>query len=188
MGLDAVLARSLAERPGYPDVGATRAAALDGAPLPAGWKHLRHSEVVGSGPGALDAAGECIRGWGMHRGAGITVTASAPVADVGVTTVSGIGVGPLRLAAPCRVLWVVDEPTVRGFGYGTLAGHPETGEEAFVARLGDDGEVRMTVLAFSRSGRWYTRAAGPLVRVFQAVAARAYVRAVRRACTRSAGS
>ena len=189
MALQTVLARSLAAVPGYPDVGATRAAALDGAPLPAGWNHLRHSGSVGTGPAALEAAEECIRRWGMHRGSGITVAASADRADVGVTMVSGIGLGPLRLSAPCRVLWTTDDaadPDVRGFGYGTLPGHPETGEEAFVARLGADGVVRMTVLAFSRPGPWYVRLAGPVVPLLQGLAARAYVRAVRRACARAA--
>lgn len=181
MSLQTVLDRSLAAEPSYPDRGATRAAALDGAPLPAGWNHLRHTVRVGHGPAALAAAGRCIRGWDMHRGAGITVAASAPEADVGVTTVSGIGAGPFRLAAPCRVLWTVDEPDRVGFGYGTLPGHPEVGEEAFVARADADGVVWFTVLAFSRSGRWYTRLAGPLVRVFQRLAARAYARSVRRA-------
>ncbi len=187
MALQATLTRSVTAEPGYPDLGATRAAALDGAPLPAGWNHLHRSGPVGRGRGALDVAEECIRRWEMHRGAGLTVAATADRAAVGVTMVSGIGVGPLRLAAPCRVLWTTDDaghPDVRGFGYGTLPGHPETGEEAFVARLGEDGVVRMTVLAFSRPGPWYVRLAGPVVPVLQGVAAGAYVRAVRRACTR----
>lgn len=183
MSLQTVLDRSIGAEPAYPDLGATRAAALDGAPLPGGWSHLRHTARVGHGPEALAAAGRCIRGWGVHRGAGITVTASAPVADVGVTTVSGIGVGPLRLAAPCRVLWTVDEPGRVGFAYGTLPGHPELGEEAFVASTDAAGDVWFTVLAFSRAGRWYTRVTAPLVRVFQRLAARAYARSVRRACS-----
>lgn len=182
MTLDAVLARSAGVAPGYADVGATRAAVLDGAPLPAGWHHLRARSRVGHGPAALAAAGECVRGWGMHRGAGITITADAPRADVGVTVVAGIGVGLLRLAAPCRVLWTVDEPGRRGFGYGTLPGHPELGEEAFVVDLDAAGDVWFTLVAFSRPARWYTRLAGPAGRLAQRLAADAYARAVRRAC------
>ena len=30
------------------------------------------------------------------------------------------------LRAPCRVVYVIDEPDVRGFAYGTLPGHPES--------------------------------------------------------------
>jgi uncharacterized protein (UPF0548 family) len=35
--------------------------------------------------------------------------------------------GPIRV--PCRVVYVLDEPERRGFAYGTLPGHPESGEE-----------------------------------------------------------
>ncbi|SIP67631.1 hypothetical protein BN9982_740001 [Mycobacterium tuberculosis] len=38
-------------------------------------------------------------------------------------------VGIAFLRAPCRVVYVIDEPDVRGFGYGTLPGHPVSGEE-----------------------------------------------------------
>ena len=36
---------------------------------------------------------------------------------------------------PARVVYVVDEPARRGFAYGTLHGHPESGEEAFLVEL-----------------------------------------------------
>ena len=37
----------------------------------------------------------------------------------------GVGVGPMRLWAPCRVVWVIDEPRRYGYGYGT--GYPSYG-------------------------------------------------------------
>ena len=40
---------------------------------------------------------------------------------------------------PCRIVWVVDEPDAFGFGYGTLRGHPDEGEESFVVRGGPGG-------------------------------------------------
>jgi uncharacterized protein (UPF0548 family) len=36
------------------------------------------------------------------------------------------------------VVWTVDEPNRIGFGYGTLQGHPESGEESFVVSREDD--------------------------------------------------
>ena len=56
----------------------------------------------------------------------------------------------LAVSAPVRVVYVVDEPRRRGFAYGTLPGHPESGEEAFVVELQEDDEVTFTVTAFSR--------------------------------------
>ncbi|NEE35777.1 DUF1990 domain-containing protein, partial [Streptomyces sp. SID7982] len=65
-------------------------------------------------------------------------------------------------------------------GYGTLAGHPERGEECFTVDLADDGTVWFTVLAFSRPASWYTRLAGPLVPVVQHWYARRLGRTLRR--------
>jgi len=185
MTIQAVLRRSIEREPGYPGVGATRAALLDGAPLPPGWNHLRHSRPVGHGQAALDAAWECVLGWGMHRGAGLTVLAQGPRAEVGCTVVVGIGVGRARLLAPCRVIWTVEEPDRRGFGYAALPGHPELGEEAFLVSRDADGEVTCSVVAFSRPGRWFTRLASPAVILGQRLAVRGYARSVHRAAVRS---
>ena len=75
---------------------------------------------------------------------------------------------------------MLDEPSRAGFAYGTLPGHPEQGEEAFVVRLMDDGVVRFDVVAFSRPGSTLTRLAGPIGRVAQSVALRGYLRALYR--------
>jgi hypothetical protein len=54
------------------------------------------------------------------------------------------------MRAPCRVVYVIDEPRRRGFAYGTLPGHPESGEEAFVLEQRDDGTIASNIIAFSR--------------------------------------
>jgi uncharacterized protein (UPF0548 family) len=43
----------------------------------------------------------------------------------GAVVMLGLGIGSLRLQAPCRVVYMVDESRRRGFAYGTLAGHRE---------------------------------------------------------------
>jgi uncharacterized protein (UPF0548 family) len=167
-------------------LGATEAAALAGAGLPTAFHRLRLERRVGQGPAAFAAAAECVLSWQMHRDAGMRVAASEPRAVPGATIVCSIGVGPLRLSAPCRVSWAVDEPTRRGFGYATLPGHPESGEEAFVARLDEQGRVWLSVVAFSRPGRWFTAVSGPVIPLLQRAVVRRYVRAVRRAVARAA--
>ena len=69
--------------------------------------------------------------WGMLRGAGVRVEATTEVAAVGSEVI--VHLGPVR--APCRVVYVVDEPDRRGFAYGTLPGHAESGEELFMVRF-----------------------------------------------------
>jgi uncharacterized protein (UPF0548 family) len=179
--LDVLLARAAAAEPTYAEVGVTRAAALDGAPLPPAWSHQRHERHVGTGRDVFERAADCVLSWGMHRGVGFGVRADGPRATPGTNVVVGIGRGALILPAPCRVVWSVDEPDRQGFGYATLPGHPESGEEAFVVLADADGAVRVRIVAFSRPGRWYTRLAGPAVPPVQNLAVRAYARAVERA-------
>lgn len=83
------------------------------------------------------------------------------------------------LPAPCRVVYLVDEPDLRGFGYGTLPGHPECGEERFVVRRDPATDaVFAEVSAFSRPATWWSKAGGPVVKIGQRVIAKRYLRAV----------
>ena len=91
-----------------------------------------------------------------------------------------LGIGSLGLPVPCRVVWAVEEERRAGFAYGTLPGHPERGEEAFVVDLAPDGAVWFTVRAVSRPAAWYMQAAGPLGRLGQRIFARRYGSALER--------
>ncbi|MFF7340956.1 DUF1990 family protein [Streptomyces sp. NPDC008163] len=162
----------------YPETGATRL-----GPLPDGYNHLHYRTPVGRGRADFEAAGAAITEFRMHRGSGVRVEASAPRADTGTAVRVAVQAGPLRLAAPCRVIWAEYGPGRIGFGYGTLTGHPERGEECFVAELADDGTVSFTVMAFSRPARWYSRLGGPLVPPLQRWYARRLGRTLRRIVT-----
>ncbi|WP_431677750.1 DUF1990 family protein [Kitasatospora sp. KL5] len=166
----------------YPEVGATAGT----GPLPAGYHHLHHRTTVGRGPEDFAVAGQAVTTWLMHRAAGVRITADAPNATAGTRVTCTIGAGPVRVTAPCEVVWAVDEPRRAGFAYGTLAGHPECGEESFVVELAADGTVRFTVTAFSRPGTLLTRLAGPLVPLFQRLYARHCGRTLRRITARRA--
>jgi uncharacterized protein (UPF0548 family) len=159
----------------YPEVGAT-----GGSTLPGGYRHVHLVRTVGRGDAAFAAARDAVAGWQMHRGAGLRVAATTSTAQVGSTVVVGVGVGALRLLGPCRVVEVVDEPDRAGFAYGTLPGHPETGEERFeVTRRSED--VDLVVTAFSRPATWYSRLGGPVSRAVQDGVTRRYATAVERA-------
>lgn len=101
-----------------------------------------------------------------------------------MSVVVGLGAGPLRLRAPCRIVWTREEERYAGWAYGTLPGHPQSGEESFVVHLDEEGDVWLTVTAFSRPATAAARLAGPFGRAFQ----RAYARrcgAVLRGLSRS---
>lgn len=162
----------------YPEAGATRL-----GPLPDGYHHLHHREHVGRGRADFETAGAAVTGFLLHRTSGVRVTASAARAEPGASVRVALGIGPVRLSAPCRVIWTEYGPRRTGFAYGTLIRHPECGEESFVVDLADDGTVSFTVMAFSRPARWYTRIAGPLVPVAQRWYARRLGRTLRRIVT-----
>jgi uncharacterized protein (UPF0548 family) len=86
--------------------------------------------------------------------------------------------GPLHVGAPVRVVYVIDEPKRKGFAYGTLAGHPESGEESWVLERRDDGSVWLIIRAFSRpaSPAWWL--VYPVLRIAQGAYTRRYERAL----------
>jgi uncharacterized protein (UPF0548 family) len=154
----------------YTEVGATA------GPLPAGYRHVQKSAVIGRGRKRFDEAAEAGMRWGMLRGAGLRVEATTDVAAVGSEVL--VCMGPVR--APCRVVYVVDEPDRRGFAYGTLAGHAESGEEAFIVRYDPASEhVYADVTAFSRHATWWSRLVSPLTSVVQRIVTGRYLRALR---------
>ena len=161
----------------YAEVGATR-----GGPLPPGYAHLRVPTRLPEG--SFAAAAEAVLTWRMHRAAGVAIRASADRAAPGVRLHCGLGVGPAKLWAPCEVVWAVSEADRAGFAYGTLPGHPECGEEAFLVTREPDGTVRLTVTAFSRPASWLTRIPGPLIPPLQRLYARNCGWALRRVCRR----
>lgn len=159
----------------YAEVGASRQRSA-----PAGYNVLRHRVRLG-GQHEIDfmAAADAVLTMAVHRAAGVRMKTSTPRAAPGTLVTAGIGVGRLRIVAPCEVVWAVEEPDLAGFGYGTLAGHPERGEECFVVeRVGDD--VYFEVFAFSRAAAWYTKMTSPIVVLLQHSYARLLGVALRR--------
>lgn len=159
----------------YAETGAT-----ERGERPGGYRHLRVRTRLGEGERCFTAASRAVLEWRMHRAMGVTVDADAERAAPGVRVVVGLGVGRLRVYGPCRVVWAADEADRAGFGYGTLPGHPESGEEAFEVSAEADGSVWLTVSAFSRPAVWWTRIGGGLVPVFQRAYARRCGRVLRR--------
>jgi uncharacterized protein (UPF0548 family) len=144
--------------------------------LPPGYYHLRRTAVIGTGAAAFAGAVDSLLGWQVHLRAGLAV--SAPVAGPGTLVLLGIAAGPARISAPCRVVYVMNDPGRRGFAYGTLPGHPECGEEAFAVERHDDDTVTFTITAFSRPATLLARAAEIAGRIIQRHITGRYLRAL----------
>lgn len=115
----------------------------------------------------------------QHMRAGLHVSASAVTAKLGGVVVL-LGLSAIRIGAPCRVVYVIDEPDRHGFAYGTLPGHPERGEEAFLVRRHHDATVIFTVTAFSRPASPPAKAAGPVGWGIQRRITSRYLRVIQR--------
>jgi uncharacterized protein (UPF0548 family) len=135
--------------------------------LPAGYHHLKRQVVVGRGAARFSDAALAVLGWQVQLRSGIEVSSSSPSVLPGTVAMLCVHVGPLRFSAPCRVVYVVDEPNRQGFAYGTLSGHPESGEELFVVERAADDTVSVVITAFSRPASGLARLAGPLARLAQ---------------------
>jgi uncharacterized protein (UPF0548 family) len=159
--------------PTYREVGATA-----GTDLPPGYVHDRESADLGPfSAQPFDRAAAALLSWQVQTGAGLTVYPGEPVTD-GQTfaLVIRLPVAGYMMAAG-RVVFVLDEPDRRGFGYGTLPGHPEQGEEAFIlVRHGD--RLCFEVTAFSRPRHPLARIGKPVTRLIQRQTTRRYLAAM----------
>ena len=81
--------------------------------------------------------------------------------------------------APVRVVSIIDETDRKGFAYGTLEGHPLSGEESFVVERTSDGSVWLQLRQFSQPASRKWRLVEPLLRRQQRVMAEKYLAALR---------
>jgi uncharacterized protein (UPF0548 family) len=160
----------LAGRPfTYAEVGATATR------LPAGYHHVRLSSRIGSGRARFEQAADAVMRYGMLRGAGLLVAATTEVAEVGTDVLGRLG----PFAAPCRVVYVVDELNRRGFAYGSLPGHAVSGEEMFGVRYDPaDESVHSEVVAFSTPATWWSQIGAPFAAIIQRVITQRYLSVV----------
>jgi len=155
----------------YDEVGATR-----NETLPDGYAH--DSYRVDLGLDAFERGVDGLRAWQAHVGAGVAVWPADAAIIVGTDVVVTAKVGPAYALAPCRIVYVVDEPDRFGFGYGTLPGHPERGEEAFMIERGEDDHTTFSIVAFSKPAALLARLGKPVARSVQRRTTRAYLDAL----------
>ena len=163
----------------YPGVGGTEQGSA-----PEGYDRVLEEARLGSGLDVYRRVADGLLGWELQRRAGLRVRADSPRVVPGAHVVSGFGVGPFRLPAPCQVVWVREPtpggvPQSAGFGYGTLPGHPARGEESFEVEINSQGEVWLRIRAFSRPANWFYAAGGLVTRAAQRYVTSRYIEGAR---------
>ena len=102
----------------------------------------------------------------------------SPYITAGMTARLTLHLWRFPVTAPVKVVYVIDEPGRSGFAYGTMAGHPESGEESWVVEHRDDDSVWLTIRSFSRPSSTFYRLASPVLRSVQKRYTKRYLRAL----------
>lgn len=158
----------------YPTPGATRKTDAP-ARLPRGYREHEERTLLGSGHSQWEHAWKQTLSWGIQRTSGYTVQPLHRPADTPRTrpgtsaALAGFNsdpgrvhqemdvvlsrrFGPLPMKMPVRVVYTIDEPSRKGFAFGTLKGHPVSGEVAFIVEQDPDGSVWFTLRSISGPG------------------------------------
>lgn len=144
--------------------------------MPEGFSSVRERVELGTPAAGLDELAALLLGWQMHRRAGFTL-------QVGSAAAQGVDVlmtppALFWIRARCRVVYVLDEPDRKGFAYGTLPGHPESGEELFLLTRSPQGRIAFEISAFSHPATRSAKLSGPIGPALQRLMTRRYLRAM----------
>lgn len=167
--LDRLLAAARSSELSYDHPGST----LENAGVPGGPGRSFWLDVDGD----LGLAALALRRWEPHRGIRARIHPAGAPLEVGATLLVVAPLGPIEMAVPNRVVAVVDDPVRFGFAYGTLPGHAEAGEEAFIAKQTFPGHLRLTIRVHARPATTLARLGGPIVTLLQQSATRRYLSA-----------
>ena len=151
----------------YDEVGSSREGIA-----PPGYTVDRYRVRLGEGAEAYVRAKEALRGWRQFDLGWTRLVPSRAPLEVGTTVgvlVRHYGFWSLN---PARIVYLVEETDGEverfGFGYGTLPGHAERGEERFgVEQNREDGSVYYDVFAMSRPKHLLAWLGYPFARALQ---------------------
>lgn len=178
---------SLSERTlTYEPVGMTLANDNWRAALPNGFRGSERTARLGSSSVWGFASAEVLR-WGVKTRSGFVVEGDSGrriVPNPGDMVVEGARywliahLGPLRIFEPVQVVAMIDEPDRKGFAYGTLTGHPVSGEETFLVDRRPDGSAWLTVRSLAQRSVEIWRPTYPLLPMAQYFYSRRYLRSL----------
>ncbi|HST81595.1 MAG TPA: DUF1990 domain-containing protein [Kineosporiaceae bacterium] len=174
----------------YTAVGATRPGEQVWVDESPGYRRYERTVRIGQGPARWEAVRGEVLHWRVKTRSGFTVavlTGDPPTGDlptgeplgdeplIGDSTRVRLGgeyvltaaLGLFALREPVRVVAVVDESDRCGFAYGTLEGHPVSGEEAFIVHRTPDAVIWLTLRSLTRPARGRWRLAFPAILVAQ---------------------
>lgn len=170
----------LAERsPTYPPGPGTDPAASAWGDGPPGYRRFETTVRIGAGEMCWRRAADAVLTWQVKTRSGFTVAEGPGRASADARYWLHVRVGLVVVTEPVEVLRTVETTSRAGFAYGTLEGHPVSGEEAFVVHRDAAGAVFLTLRSLTGPapvGAWSRLF--PLLRLAQRLYRRRYLRAL----------
>lgn len=154
----------------YVAVGATRPSEQTWTEKPSGFRSYERTVRIGQGTDRWETVTNDLLDWGVKTRSGFTIK---PLSGDTTRVHDGAGylltarIGPFSIREPVRVVVVVDTPDRCGFAYGTVEGHPVSGEEAFILHRVPGGTIWLTLRSLTRPARGRWRLAFPAILVAQ---------------------
>ena len=137
------------------------------------WTVVDYAHIIGRGEDDFLRAVDNLLTWRAHRSAAVCVRGKPVIGE----TVQ-LYFGPT--VSPCRIIAVEHSPRRVALVYGTVHGHIERGEEAFLLELNSANEVIGRCVAFSQHSWWLARLLSGPARIVQRWATKRYVRGMGR--------
>lgn len=156
----------------YDDVGVTQ---LESPSWDRGRHRLETTVRLGAGEECWLTSSTAVLDWAVKTRSGFQVLGGCGAADLGRDYELGFRLGPVRVREPVRVVGLVREQDRCGFAYGTLRGHPVSGEEAFVVHRDAAGQVFLTIRSFTLPAPGWRTAAFPIFLVAQQALRHRYI-------------
>ena len=152
--------------------------------LVGGFRRSEATVLLGDDEATWQLASRELLRWGVKTRSGFSVrpgSGSMPGAPVSAGQRYWLvaHLGPLRIREPVEVVAVVDEADRKGFAYGTLEGHPVSGEESFIVERRPDGAISFTNRALTAPPPGWWRLLYPAALLAQPRYQRRYRRAFR---------
>lgn len=139
----------------YDAVGLTVPADDVWSQAPQGYRRYSATTRIGHGDRCWDEAAAAVLDWQIKIRSGFTVDSCTPDGRVREDAEYRLTahLGPIAVHEPIRVVAVVDQPARCGFSYGTLQGHPVSGEEAFIVHRTANGDIWLTLRSLTHDRR-----------------------------------
>jgi uncharacterized protein (UPF0548 family) len=154
----------------YAVVGATHPDELAWSGEPPGYRRYERTVRIGQGSTQWETVRSDVLAWAVKTRSGFTVRSLAGEstrARLDTDYILTAALGPFSLREPVRVVATVEQSDRCGFAYGTLEGHPVSGEEAFVVHRDTDAVIWLTLRSLTRPARGRWRLAFPAILVAQ---------------------